>query len=92
MRCLGRLLQPVRVGLVHTRSNSTVHSAMPRVAVVGGGLAGLMCAQKLQSTGVAVHVFDMGKRGPGQLQTSFSSLPSCLRYCALGRVLQCVPR
>lgn len=39
---------------------------MLRVAVVGGGLAGLTCAHNLQSNGVATHVFDMGTRGPGQ--------------------------
>ena len=90
MRCLGRLLPAVRSGLVHARSTSTTHSAMPRVAVVGGGLAGLMCAQELQSAGVAVHVFDMGKRGPGQLLTPLSCLSTCLRGCAAGTVFQCM--
>jgi predicted NAD/FAD-dependent oxidoreductase len=41
--------------------------ALPRVAVVGGGLAGLACASELQGAGIAAHVFDMGSRGPGQL-------------------------
>ena len=74
MRCLGRLLPAARSGLVHARSSSTAYTAMPRVAVVGGGLAGLMCAQELQSAGVAVHVFDMGRRGPGQLLNPLSCL------------------
>ncbi|MEB3329340.1 MAG: FAD-dependent oxidoreductase [Candidatus Sericytochromatia bacterium] len=36
----------------------------PRVAIVGGGLAGLSCAQRLQAAGHTVEVFDKG-RGPG---------------------------
>ncbi|MEM6453738.1 MAG: FAD-dependent oxidoreductase [Acidobacteriota bacterium] len=36
----------------------------PRVAVVGGGIAGLACARVLADHGLAVTVFDKG-RGPG---------------------------
>ncbi|MEB3221278.1 MAG: FAD-dependent oxidoreductase [Candidatus Sericytochromatia bacterium] len=35
-----------------------------RIAIVGGGLSGLSCAQRLQAAGHAVEVFDKG-RGPG---------------------------
>jgi hypothetical protein len=39
--------------------------AVPRVAVIGGGVAGLSCSLRLAELGtVAAHVFDMG-RAPG---------------------------
>jgi hypothetical protein len=41
-----------------------VDHSTPRIAIVGGGLAGLSCAQRLQAAGHAVEVFDKG-RGPG---------------------------
>ena len=85
MHCFGRLLPAVCSGLAHTRSSTTAFTAMPRVAVVGGGLAGLMCAQELQSAGIAVHVFDMGQRGPGQLLTS------CFLLCNLSALLSRQP-
>ena len=37
----------------------------PRVAVIGGGVAGLSAAQSLLRNSVAVTVIDMGGRGPG---------------------------
>ncbi len=42
-------------------ANETEH---PATAVVGAGLAGLLCARQLQEQGVPVRVFDKG-RGPG---------------------------
>ena len=38
--------------------------AVPRVAVIGAGLAGLICAERLIRQGWPVTVFDKG-RGPG---------------------------
>ena len=38
--------------------------AVPRVAVIGAGLAGLVCAERLIGQGWAVTAFDKG-RGPG---------------------------
>eukprot|EP00928_Gymnodinium_smaydae_P040855 TRINITY_DN27676_c0_g1_i1.p1 TRINITY_DN27676_c0_g1~~TRINITY_DN27676_c0_g1_i1.p1 ORF type:complete len:521 (-),score=68.48 TRINITY_DN27676_c0_g1_i1:161-1723(-) len=35
------------------------------VAVIGGGVAGLACAKRLNALGVSATVFDTGKRGPG---------------------------
>ena len=35
------------------------------VAVIGGGIAGLSCARRLQELGVASVVYDTGKRAPG---------------------------
>jgi 2-polyprenyl-6-methoxyphenol hydroxylase-like FAD-dependent oxidoreductase len=36
-----------------------------RVAIVGAGLSGLVCATALKATPAAVTVFDMSTRGPG---------------------------
>merc|ERR1712176_1014289 len=36
-----------------------------QVAVVGGGLAGMLCADSLASKGFDVKVFDMGRRASG---------------------------
>ena len=36
-----------------------------QVAVVGGGLAGAMCADTLASKGIQVCVMDMGRRATG---------------------------
>jgi renalase len=44
---------------------STSASGAPSVAVVGGGIAGLVCATDLASHGFQVSVFDMGKVNPG---------------------------
>ena len=38
---------------------------MRKVAVVGGGLAGMVCAESLATKGFNVHVFDMGRRATG---------------------------
>lgn len=39
--------------------------ASPRVAVVGGGIAGSMCALVLRSRGLTPTILDMGRRVPG---------------------------
>ena len=36
-----------------------------RVAIVGGGITGAVAAQRLRDAGLAVTVFDQGRRGPG---------------------------
>lgn len=35
------------------------------VAVIGAGVSGIVCSHALRASGVDVHVFDMGARGPG---------------------------
>lgn len=40
-----------------------------RIAIVGAGMAGLACASHLHRTGVAVTVFDKGRRPGGRLAT-----------------------
>lgn len=44
-------------------------SPIPRVAIVGGGLAGLTCARALVERGVDVVVFDKGRAAGGRLAT-----------------------
>ena len=35
------------------------------IGIIGGGIAGLSCAQRLQQLGLECTVYDTGKRGPG---------------------------
>lgn len=48
----------------------------PRIAVVGAGMAGLACAQRLQSAGLEVLVFDKGRRAGGRMATRRLPLPT----------------
>lgn len=41
----------------------------PHIAVIGAGLAGLACAQRLRAAGLAVTLFDKGRRPGGRLAT-----------------------
>lgn len=43
--------------------------SLPRVAVVGAGIAGLMCARTLADHGLVVTVFDKGRRAGGRMST-----------------------
>ena len=45
-------------------------AATRRVAVVGGGIAGLECASALAQHGYQVSLFDMGKSATGGLERS----------------------
>lgn len=54
-------LDPV---LYRARATRPWHDQVPRVAVMGAGVSGLMCARTLVDHGFAVTVFDKG-RGPG---------------------------
>jgi len=47
-----------------TQVTRPLRSPMPRIAVIGAGLAGLFCARTLQDHGFAVTVFEKS-RGPG---------------------------
>lgn len=42
-----------------------------KVAIVGAGVAGLACAERLQSRGIAAALFDKGKRPGGRLSTLY---------------------
>jgi len=44
-------------------------TAAPRIAVVGGGLAGLTCARRLDEHGCDVTVFDKGRQPGGRMAT-----------------------
>jgi len=39
--------------------------AVPRVAIIGGGVAGLTCASRLEARGATAVVYDTGKHAPG---------------------------
>lgn len=41
----------------------------PKVAVIGGGMAGLSCARALHEAGLAVTVFDKGRGAGGRMST-----------------------
>jgi phytoene dehydrogenase-like protein len=41
----------------------------PKVAVVGAGVAGLVCAKELEKAGFDVEVFEAGQRVGGRVQT-----------------------
>ena len=47
------------------KSSLAVYEGAMKVGVIGGGIAGLSCAVRLQQLGLAVTVYDTGKRGPG---------------------------
>ncbi len=47
-------------------SAATQGGTPQEVAVVGGGIAGLVCATALARNGCAVSLFDMGKHKPGE--------------------------
>ena len=40
-----------------------------KIAVVGAGVSGLMCARELARAGSSVHIFDKGRRPAGRLST-----------------------
>jgi predicted NAD/FAD-dependent oxidoreductase len=42
----------------------------PRVAVIGGGISGLVCANHLKALGLQPTVYDTGKRGVGGRMSS----------------------
>ncbi|KAK1303563.1 hypothetical protein QJS10_CPB11g01385 [Acorus calamus] len=50
--------------LLHLHRRSTIKPDQMRIAVVGAGISGAVCASSLAREGVAVTVFDSG-RGPG---------------------------
>jgi len=45
------------------------NTAIKRVAIIGSGIAGLSCARKLQSYGVAVDVFEKSRGASGRMST-----------------------
>jgi monoamine oxidase len=54
---------------------SRVVAAAPRIAIVGGGLAGLACADRLQSKGFAATVYDGAQRLGGRCSTNRTLVP-----------------
>eukprot|EP00198_Chlamydomonas_reinhardtii_P003837 XP_001693173.1 predicted protein [Chlamydomonas reinhardtii] len=51
----------------------------PRVAIIGGGMSGLMCARELARLGIRSTVFDTGKHGVGGRMGTRASGESSLR-------------
>jgi choline dehydrogenase-like flavoprotein len=60
-----RCARPILDRFITYSSQSVSGQAMPQVAVVGGGIAGLVCATELAKQGCRVQVFDMGRHNPG---------------------------
>lgn len=54
------------------RSLTGASSKRSRVAVIGAGMAGLICARTLQDHGLDVQVFDKGRQPAGRMSTRFS--------------------
>jgi renalase len=48
---------------------SKLRSGRPSVAIIGGGIAGLSCAQSLLASGYSVTVFEKGRRPGGRVST-----------------------
>ena len=54
------------VALMALPASTALSATVPRtVGVIGGGIAGLSCARRLQQLGIEAIVYDTGKRGPG---------------------------
>ncbi|GMH40713.1 hypothetical protein BSKO_08617 [Bryopsis sp. KO-2023] len=59
VRCAGSAAQ-------RPKSNTSMPKhTKAQVAIIGGGLSGLACAQKLKDLGISSTVFDTGKNAPG---------------------------
>lgn len=54
-----------------------------RVVVVGGGMAGLHCAYRLNKLGVAASIYDAAKRTGGRMFTDRATFPEG-QHCELG--------
>ena len=49
--------------------SESVDKSKSQLAIVGGGIAGLACANQLQAAGVSVTVFDKGRKPGGRMST-----------------------
>lgn len=55
----------------------------PKVAIVGGGMAGLHCAYRLKKLGIVATVYDANKRVGGRMFSDRSTFPDGM-HCELG--------
>lgn len=55
----------------------------PRVAIIGGGLSGLVCAQECLALGLDAHVFDTGVQNPPARPCTAKSAASWLACAGL---------
>jgi len=75
-RCVGDLLALTqRVGALTRPDMVASQIAGARVAVVGAGMAGLVCASSLQAAGSRVTVFDKGRGPAGRMSTRRGAVP-----------------
>jgi hypothetical protein len=56
-------------GLYYQQTTRPLVSSKPRVAVVGAGISGLLCARTLQDHGVEVTVFEKSRGAGGRMAT-----------------------
>jgi predicted NAD/FAD-dependent oxidoreductase len=76
--CETKIWQGARGMAVALLVQSAVATSPQRVGVIGGGVAGLACARRLQALGIEAVVFDTGKHAPGGRASSriFSGAPA----------------
>ena len=49
------------------RQRRKLNMKIPRIAIIGAGVAGLACARRLRSAGMAVGLFDKARRAGGRM-------------------------
>jgi predicted NAD/FAD-dependent oxidoreductase len=72
-------------------STSATAAASKSVAVVGGGVAGLVCARELAARGHRVTVFDLGRAAPGGRASTRTTTWRTVQFDHGAQALSCYP-